>query len=156
MVVRKRRKVVKQRGSKTHGWGSKKKHRGKGSKGGSGRAGMGKRGQQKLPSVYSKGLLPLKRGVKGFKRHKSITKEIKTINVNELESMIESWINRGVCKKKGDIYLIDLEKAGYDKLLGTGRMEKKVEVRVRKATSRAIRKIEDVGGKVILLEGGEE
>ena len=36
MVVRREKRVRKLRGSKTHGWGSKKKHRGGGSRGGRG------------------------------------------------------------------------------------------------------------------------
>ena len=40
MVVRFRKKVRRMRGSHTHGWGAKKKHRGAGSRGGRGQAGM--------------------------------------------------------------------------------------------------------------------
>ncbi len=156
VVRRKKRKVNKLRGSKTHGWGSKKKHRGKGSKGGAGRAGMGKRGQQKLPAVYARGMLPLQRGVKGFKRHKTLVREKNVINVSDIERYLNKWISEGLCSKKGQIYVVDLEKAGYEKLLGAGRIEKKVEIKVKEATKRAIEKVEKAGGKVLLLEGGEE
>ncbi|MBT7062960.1 50S ribosomal protein L15, partial [Candidatus Woesearchaeota archaeon] len=36
MVIRKQKKSVKQRGSRTHGWGAGKKHRGAGHRGGRG------------------------------------------------------------------------------------------------------------------------
>jgi len=39
MTVNKRKKMSRLRGSHTHGWGAKKKHRGKGNKGGAGMAG---------------------------------------------------------------------------------------------------------------------
>ena len=51
MTVNRRKKVVKQRGSHTHGWGSKKKHRGAGNRGGRGMAGSGKRADQRKPSI---------------------------------------------------------------------------------------------------------
>ena len=52
MVVNKRKKNSRQRGSTTHGFGSKKKHRGHGSRGGSGLAGTGKRADAKKPSFW--------------------------------------------------------------------------------------------------------
>ncbi len=157
MVVRKRkRKVNKLRGSKTYGWGSKKKHRGKGSKGGKGKAGMGKRGQQKLTMLYAEGKLPLGRGRKGFKRHKSIVREKNCINVGDIERYIERWVAMGVAEKKDKPYVVDLEKAGYDKLLGAGKINLPVEVRVAEATQKAIEKIESAGGKVVLAAAAAE
>ena len=52
MTVNKRKKNVRQRGHKTHGWGEKKKHRGKGHQGGAGMAGTGKRADSKKPSIW--------------------------------------------------------------------------------------------------------
>jgi large subunit ribosomal protein L15 len=156
MVVRRKKKVSKYRGSKTHGWGSKKKHRGKGSKGGKGRAGMGKRGQQKLPALYARGMLPLQRGIKGFKRHKSLVKAKRVINVSDVERYLDVWVEEGICEKKGQIYLVDIDKVGYDKLLGAGKIEKRVEIKVKEATPKAVEKVESAGGKVVLFEGGEK
>ena len=53
MPVHKRKKVTKQRGSKTHGWGSMKKHRGAGNRGGRGKAGTGKRADTKKPTIIN-------------------------------------------------------------------------------------------------------
>jgi large subunit ribosomal protein L15 len=53
MTTHRRKKNVKQRGSKTHGWGSMKKHRGAGNRGGRGKAGTGKRGDQKKPTIIN-------------------------------------------------------------------------------------------------------
>ena len=63
MTLNKRKKATRQRGSKTHGWGSMKKHRGAGNRGGRGRAGSGKRGDAKKPSYQKKAYL----GGHGFK-----------------------------------------------------------------------------------------
>ena len=51
MSVNKRKKSTRMRGKKTHGYGSKKKHRGHGNRGGSGMGGSGKRADSKKPSV---------------------------------------------------------------------------------------------------------
>ena len=42
------------RGTKTHGWGSKKKHRGAGNRGGRGMAGAGKRAEHKKTLILKK------------------------------------------------------------------------------------------------------
>ena len=52
MTVNKRSKNTRQRGHTTHGWGSMKKHRGKGHQGGAGMAGSGKRADSKKPSIW--------------------------------------------------------------------------------------------------------
>ena len=52
MTINKRKKNTRQRGHSTHGWGSKKKHRGKGHQGGAGMAGSGKRADSKKPSIW--------------------------------------------------------------------------------------------------------
>ena len=52
MVAKKRKKNTRQRAGTTHGWGSMKKHRGKGNKGGAGMAGTGKRGDAKKPAIW--------------------------------------------------------------------------------------------------------
>ena len=51
MTTNKRKKVVKYRGSHTHGGGAKKKRRGAGHRGGRGMAGSGKRADQKKPTI---------------------------------------------------------------------------------------------------------
>ena len=82
----KKKKLVKQRGSKTHGWGSKKKHRGAGNRGGKGNAGSGKRADQKKPSFWKS--KDWKYGIYGFKTPK--TKNIKIIKtiINHLLQFI--------------------------------------------------------------------
>ncbi|MEM4318552.1 MAG: uL15 family ribosomal protein [Candidatus Pacearchaeota archaeon] len=52
MKLKKRSARSRLRGRRTCGYGSRKKHRGKGSKGGKGMAGTGKRAGQKLTYVY--------------------------------------------------------------------------------------------------------
>lgn len=46
---------------------------------------------------------------------------------------------------------IDLSALGIKKLLGRGKVTKKIRVKVKYASSNAVEKIEDVGGEVIYV-----
>jgi len=131
MTHNKRKKNSRQRGSWTHGWGAKKKHRGAGHRGGRGRAGSGKKGDVKKPSYWK----TEKFGKVGFT---SLRKKVKAINLSQLQLLI------------GKETSFDLTKKGYDKLLGAGSILGRVELVVNSASAKAIQKVEKVGGKVIL------
>ncbi|MBS3117981.1 uL15 family ribosomal protein [Candidatus Woesearchaeota archaeon] len=128
--MQKKKKVTKQRGHKTHGWGSKKKHRGAGNRGGRGMAGSGKRADQKKPTILR--LEETYFGKRGFvKKNK---KYEKAINVGELKSFQTNQIN--------------LIEKGYTKLLGKGEVKEKLSIIVEKVTKKAVEKIEKKGGQV--------
>lgn len=145
MSSTKRKKVTKYRGSKTHGGGSMKKRRGAGSRGGRGRAGSGKRGDVKKPSYWKDA--DYGSGPRGF-TSKSRTKDVDAINVRQLEEDLGLLVEAGHAKKSGSAFTVDLDAAGVDKLLGSGRITAKVTVSVKIATPTAIEKIEAAGGKV--------
>jgi large subunit ribosomal protein L15 len=46
--------------------------------------------------------------------------------------------------------IVDLNELGYDKLLGGGIISVPVTIKVGKATDRAIQKVKQIGGEVIL------
>lgn len=140
MVVRKRKKVRKQRGSRTYGWGSQKKHRGKGSKGGKGRAGM-----HKHKWTYTVKYEPEHFGKRGFKR--PVKNVIRAINVEQLEEMISK--KPEIFAKENGMLKIDLGKIGIEKLIGKGKISQPVMVIVKKASNIAKQKIERAGGKVL-------
>ena len=142
MVVKIRKKNTRQRAGTTHGWGSMKKHRGKGNKGGSGMAGTGKRGDQRAPSVWKEKKYF---GKHGFKK-KGLKKNIVDINLNALEKLLNND------KKEGDTFIIDLKAAGYNKLLGTGIVKNKMKVSVDSASEKAVSKVAEKGGEVITLK----
>ena len=125
-------KTKKYRGSRTHGRG-KKAGRGAGLKGGRGNA-----GSHKHKYMHMIKYMPDHFGRRGFKRPQKLIKEEKTINVGLLE------------EKFPDAKEVDLEKEGFDKLLGSGIVNKPFIVKVPKASKKAIEKIESKGGKVIL------
>ncbi|MEK6951593.1 MAG: uL15m family ribosomal protein [Nanoarchaeota archaeon] len=135
MAVNKRRKNSRQRGSKTHGWGAMKKHRGAGNRGGRGLAGSGKKSDQLKPTIIKKFGLNNYFGKSGFKRpQKIINKKIKTLNVGDLAKFNKTEIN-----------LIDL---GFNKLLGDGKVTKKYIIKVESCSELAKEKIEKAGGSI--------
>jgi len=129
-----RKKTKKFRGSMTHGKG-KKGGRGAGLRGGRGNAGLIKHKYMHMIKY-----MPDHFGKHGFKRPQGIIKRDKTINVGELEEKFPG---------KKDI---DLNKEGFDKLLGSGNLKSKLKIKVNSASEKAIEKIKDKGGEVILPE----
>lgn len=130
------------RGYRTHGRG-KKSGRGAGIIGGHGKAGYGKTGKIGMlkydPNYY---------GRHGFKRPQCMVEANRTINVGELSEQIERFVSMGFAKKEGDVYSVDLTEAGIDKLLGTGNIDKAVNVTVAEASEKARSKIAEAGGSV--------
>ncbi len=151
MVFHKRKKNTRQRGSHTHGWGSKKKHRGSGNRGGKGMAGTGKKADSKKPLVWKNKKYF---GKYGFKPKTS--KVLNVITLKDLNDKLESLVEEKLAVKENDVYKINLKELGYDKLLGNGSLNVKVEIVVPKATKKAITIIEENGGKIFLEENSSE
>ncbi|MBR9690904.1 50S ribosomal protein L15 [Candidatus Woesearchaeota archaeon] len=153
MVARKRKKVVKYRGSKTHGGGSMKKRRGAGHRGGRGRAGSGAKGDAKKPSYQKAGKKYMgKHGFTSIGR-----KKINAINISDLQTKLDSYVSKKLVLYKTGAYVVDLTKLGYNKLLGTGKTSVKWDITTDYASKRAIEKIEKAGGKIsVAFEPSEE
>lgn len=120
---------------------------GKGRKGGRGaglRGGRGNAGLHKHKYLHMLKYMPDHFGVHGFKRPQTVIKKIKTINIGELE---EKFPGRNS---------IDLEKEGFDKLLGSGVINSKLKIKVNSASEKAIEKIKEKGGEIILPETQKE
>ncbi len=145
MVAQKRKKNVRQRAGTTHGWGSMKKHRGKGNKGGCGMAGTGKRGDQKASVVWKEKKYF---GKHGFKK-KGMKKKVVAINVEELQKKINTLLEKKKITKEGDTYVIDLNSIGYNKLLGKGIVLNKLKISVESSSEKAIQKVQEKGGVVV-------
>ncbi len=146
MTLNKRSKNSRQRGSTSHGWGSMKKHRGAGNRGGRGNAGSGKRGDQKKPSGWKKGR---RFGRFGFKS-KSRTPTINVMNIKTLEDRFQTLLKSGIVIQKGELVEVNLSDIGCNKLLSNGNVTKKFKITTDYATEKAIEKIKQAGGEVIL------
>jgi large subunit ribosomal protein L15 len=149
MTFKKKKKNVNQRAKTTHGWGSKKKHRGAGNRGGRGNSGSGKRGDAKNCSYG-----PEHFGKSGFKKKNK--EVIKTITLQYLQQKADALVTKGFAEKKGETYSIHLAKLKGNKLLAKGTLTKKLEVTTQYASQGAIACVEKAGGKVLLLEAKTE
>jgi large subunit ribosomal protein L15 len=126
------RRSRKFRGSHTHGWGSKKKHRGGGSQGGKGHSGMMK---------HKKSLMlkecPDHFGNVGFNVPKKV--KIKAVTLRDLDILAKQ-----TGKKE-----IDVSEFGYQKVLSTGRITQPLKIKAEKIMEKAKEKIKEAGGEAI-------
>jgi large subunit ribosomal protein L15 len=131
------RKVRKQRGSRTHGYGQIGQHRHSGKQGGHGNAGLHKHKCSWLilndPDHFRRD--PFK--------PPSWHEVSKWANVGDLGSFVEAGD-----KKEGPVS-IDLDAKGVEKLLGSGGVTRAYNVKVSSYTERAKQKLEEAGGKIL-------
>jgi len=131
------RKIRKQRGTRFHGWGQVGQHRSTGMKGGSGKAGL-----LKHKWTWTVKYDPEHFGAKGFTPpNQKITKQ--WINIGQLGDFAVSQANG-----KDKLPIIDLDKMGYDKLLGQGQVKRSLKIIVPEFSGNAKTKIEKAGGSI--------
>ncbi len=139
--VVKRNRRTRLRGSRSAGYGFRKKHKGHGNKGGHGWSGTGKRGSQKqqkaLMYAHSMGFEKYfgKRGLTSASTGKARTEQI---NLDDLKA--------NFFKKEGQKIEMKLHK-----ILGDGEGFK-AEVYAKSATQSAIDKMTKAGGKIIISD----
>ncbi|MFP4038642.1 MAG: uL15m family ribosomal protein [Candidatus Nanohaloarchaea archaeon] len=136
----KRRSKKKKSGS--HGYGSSKKNRGAGNRGGRGNAGSGKKGQSKR--LTKEGVQEL--GEKGFTSRQP---DQNGINLRDIDDRIETLSEKGLVEDDGDVLVLDVTEFGYDKVLGTGHLNREIEIHAESFSSSAERKIEEAGGEAV-------
>jgi|SRR5271157_1013420 len=134
------RKVRKDRGSRTHGWGRVGQHRRTGSKG------RRHAGRHKAlwsyvikyePDYYSK---------IGFTSPQSVRSKTRTINVGILKNVVVE----AQAQKQEDKLMIDLETLGYTKLLGSGKITEPFIIRVKSYSKSAAEKVKNAGGQILV------
>lgn len=155
MTATKRKKNSRQRGNHSHGWGAKKKHRGAGHRGGKGNAGTGKRGDAKKPRIWKDKKYF---GKFGFKKL-SPSLEIKPVNISYFEVKLQELLNNKLVQKQGDVIVIDVEKLGFNKVLGGGKLTQKYKISAPFISAKAAEKIKAAGGEVVeepKVDGGQQ
>jgi large subunit ribosomal protein L15 len=138
------RKVRKQRGSRTHGWGQVGQHRAGGGRGGHGKAGLDKHKWTYVvkhdPNYWIK---------KGFTSAKALGKNVSIINVGKLDDLADRLESEKKLETKDNKIFLDLESLGFDKLLGTGEITKSMVIKVASYSEAASRKLEEAGGEIL-------
>lgn len=144
-MSRKRKKSKKKRGSRTHGYGAARKHRGAGSRGGRGRAGRGKKAKHKKLTALKEEKGKGQR--KGFSRPQQ--KSVTTMNLMDIDQQLDQLLERGYAEKKGDHYVFDARQAGVDKILGKGQLNHKIDIKADNFSSKAKDKLAEAGCEAI-------
>ncbi|MFX0068780.1 MAG: uL15 family ribosomal protein [Promethearchaeota archaeon] len=144
MTIRFDKKTHKRRGSRTHGYGRVGQHRKAGKRGGRGVAGRKKHGKS-----YILRYVPNYFGKHGFTRPKCLIKRPKTIDLRQLDQMIDKLLEQKVAEKREKEIFVDLTKLGYGKLLGNGTMTRPLVVAIPKFSKSAAKKVEAAGGKIL-------
>ncbi|MCC6029283.1 MAG: 50S ribosomal protein L15 [Candidatus Korarchaeum sp.] len=153
-IPRRRKRSRKMRGSRLHGYGLQRQHRRSGRRGGFGMAGT-KKHLWTWVTAYEPDYFG--RGRRGFKRPRAVRREIRSINLADLDKMLPDLLSSGLARELEDGRIeLDLGEIGYNKLLGRGEVSKPLLVKVEKASKNAVSKLESIGGGVILVEGGSD
>jgi len=138
------RKVRKKRGSRTHGYGQVGQHR----KGTKGKAGLHKHRWTYIikhdPHYFEK---------RGFTSQKAISRKTNVINVGELGELADKLAAEKKLERKQKKIFLDLDKLGYNKLLGTGKITRPILVKVAAHSEAAGKKLEEAGGQVLKEKG---
>jgi len=134
------------RGVRSAGYGRTKGHRAAGQRGGKGMAGSEKhhyiKVMQENPKYFGKW---------GFKRPQKLVDNLVAINIGDIDEAADRLVEQGVASVTGKKYNIDVSKLGIDRVLGSGRVTRKLNlVGVKAITPRAREKITGVGGTIDL------
>ena len=138
-MVKKRSKRSRLRGRRTCGYGHKFKHRGKGSKGGKGKAGTGKMAGQKKTFVLR--YFPNYLGKHGFK---SKNKKLRTINLSQIQEKLDTFLKEGIATKTRSGIEITLK--NY-KVLSSGNVRSGLIIKAKEFSKKTEEKILASGSK---------
>lgn len=122
--------------SGSHGYGSSKKNRGAGNRGGRGAAGKGKKAKHE--KMTKDGVHQL--GEHGFN---SRQREQNGINLRDIDQRIEEFVEEGVAEETDSGYVFHAEEAGYNKILGGGKLTREIEIQAENFSDSAEEKIEE-------------
>ena len=126
------------RGSKTCFWGSRKKHRGSGHRGGVGMAGTGKRADQKKTMIVQEEYF----GKHGFTSFQQKRKEkLKVINLKDIENNLDK-----LGKNVGGATEVDLK--GF-KVLSEGELKTRIVLKADAYSKKALEKIKKSGSVIV-------
>ena len=138
-------KRSKYRGSRTCGGGTHKNRRGAGNRGGRGRAGIN---AHHFVKWYKEMGGPVF-GKDGF--YNQTTTDVIAIDVGALDQIIPSLLAQGIAKQDGDAVVINVADMGIEKVLGSGKVTKKINISASSFSEIAKAKIEKMGGKALVV-----
>jgi large subunit ribosomal protein L15 len=139
MPVNKRSKY---RGSRTCGGGTHKNRRGAGNRGGRGHSGGCKhhfvRYYLESGPVFGKS---------GFHHPDA---GVKTLDIGSIDQIVPLLLHQEVITQEGDTVVIDAGAIGIEKVLGSGKVTRKLKVTANAFSEQAKAKIEAMGGQALI------
>ena len=72
--------------------------------------------------------------------------------MREVEDKIPRWLKTNHASEEAGTIVLDLQKLGYQKLLSTGKLTKKIKVTIPTAVKKAEEKIKAAGGEILVNE----
>jgi large subunit ribosomal protein L15 len=146
MQKRKPKRITKMRGVRSAGYGRTKGHRAAGQRGGKGMAGSEKHHHIKVMQEN-----PRYFGKWGFKRPQKLVDNSVAINIGNIDEAADRLVEQGIATVTGKKYTVDVSKLGIDRILGSGKVTRKLNlVGVKAITPRAREKITGGGGSIDL------
>jgi large subunit ribosomal protein L15 len=135
------------RGSRTCGGGTGKNRRGAGNRGGRGKCGGNAHHHTRaMQRGYNLGLQ------KGFVRPFKTLHDVSIVNVGELDELADQLVEDGFAEITDGVYHMNLSDLEIEKVLGTGRISKKLAITACEFSATARSKIENAGGSCTGLE----
>ena len=138
-------KRSKYRGSRTCGGGTHKNRRGAGNRGGRGRAGIN---AHHFVKWYKEMGGPVF-GKDGFSNSSQIS--VSVMDVGIIDQIVPSLLAQGIAKNEGDVIVINIADIGIDKVLGSGKVTKKLNISAQAFSESSKVKIEKMGGKAQIV-----
>ena len=83
---------------------------------------------------------------------KTFPGNIKAVNIKFLEANILKLNSQNLVNKDDEFFSVDLKKLGFNKLLSSGKVTNKYKIKVPYASKKAIEKIKNNGGSVLLTQ----
>ena len=142
MPVNKRSKF---RGSRTCGGGTHKNRRGAGNRGGRGRAGIN---AHHFVRYYLEMGGPVF-GKNGFSNPTSTS--VRAVDISVIDQMVPALLAKGLAKEEEGIVIIDAGEIGIDKVLGSGKVTRKIKISASSFSMQAKSKIEQSGGQTLIV-----
>lgn len=144
------------RGTRTHGYGRVGQHRKTGQRAGRGKTTQWKKSKKSYYLKQKELGFPdpdWDMGKKGFKRPQDLTRiyQVNALNVKDLDNKIDSLVLNNKASKSGTTYSINMSDINIQKILGRGEINKKINITVKKASKKAVEKVEAAGGKIEVL-----
>jgi large subunit ribosomal protein L15 len=88
-------------------------------------------------------------GKDGFSN--SSTLSVSVMDIGIIDQIVPSLLAQGIAKNEGDVIVINVAEIGIDKVLGSGKVTKKLNISAQAFSESAKIKIEKMGGKAQIV-----